>query len=348
MILAGDIGGTKTVLALFDDWGQPLQMVQSRRFVSGNYGCLEDVLHCFTEIRRHPVERVCLGVAGPVTNGRCVATNLPWVIDARKIAAFLDVPSVDLINDTEAITYGAGFSGNDDFRAISRGSGEGVGSVAVIAAGTGLGEAVACWDGAQHIPAPSEGGHTDFAPRNDLEIELLRYLLGKYPRVSWERVLSGPGLYNIYRFLRDTGRGREPRWLARQLAQVDPAAAISRAALKDKDPLCAAALKLFVSLYGAEAGNLALKIRATGGVYIGGGIAPIIVDSLCDGTFMEAFRDKGRMQPLMETIHVSVILNRDCALLGAAHCAWLKKTGGCLVLTRTARLTRPSNPMAKQ
>jgi glucokinase len=336
MILAGDIGGTKTVLALFDERaGQP-QMLQSRRFVSGHYDCLEDVLHCFTEIRRHPVERVCLGVAGPVTHGRCVATNLPWVIDARKIAAFLGVPSVVLINDIEAIAYGAGFAGNDDFRVISRGSGGGVGSAAVIAAGTGLGEAMACWDGTRHIPAPSEGGHTDFAPRNDLEIELLRYLLGKFRRVSWERVLSGPGLYNIYRFLRDTGRGREPSWMARQLAQGDPAAAISRAALKDKAPLCTAALKLFISLYGAEAGNLALQIRATGGVYIGGGIAPRIVDSLCDGTFMENFRDKGRMRPLMERIPVSVILNRDCALLGAAHCAWLKETGGCLVLTGAA------------
>ncbi len=340
MILAGDIGGTKTVLALFDGRaGQP-QMLQSRRFVSSEYDCLEDVLHHFPEIRRQPVDRVCLGVAGPVTRGRCRTTNLPWVIDAREIAAFLGAPSVALINDIEAIVYGVGLLGNDDFRAISRGHGDGAGSAAVIAAGTGLGEAVACWDGTRHIPAPGEGGHADFAPRNDLEIELLHHLLGKYPRVSWERVLSGPGLYNIYRFLRDTGRGGEPRWLARQLAQGDPAVAISRSALKDEDPLCAAALKLFVSLYGAEAGNLALKISAKGGVYIGGGIAPRIVDSLCDGTFMEAFRDKGRMRPLMETIPVSVILNRDCGLLGAAHCAWLKKTGGRLVLAGAA----PSRP----
>ncbi len=332
MILAGDIGGTKTVLALFDGRMSPPRMIRRQRFLSTEFEGLEELLRCFMRDQRLPVESVCLGVAAPVVNGRCRITNLPWVVDVRRIAALLDVASVALINDIEAMTYGVGMLKGSAFRTIARGAGPGGGSVAVIAAGTGLGEGAACWDGARHIPVALEGGHTDFAPRSDIEIELLRYLLGKYPRVSWERILSGPGLVNIYRFLRDSGRGREPRWLTRDLADGDPAAAVTRAALKRKDPLCREALKLFVALYGAEAGNLALKVNATGGVFIGGGIAPRIADSLGDGTFMAAFLDKGRMRSLMDKIRVRVVLDTDCALLGAFNCAWLRRTGGRLVL----------------
>ncbi len=332
MILAGDIGGTKTVLAMFDGRMSPPRLIRRQRFLSTEFDGLEEVLRRFMRDQRRPVESACLGVAGPVVNGRCRTTNLPWVVDGRRVAALLDGASVELINDIEAMTYGVAMLKGGALRTISRGADPGGGSVAVIAAGTGLGEGAACWDGARHIPISLEGGHTDFAPRSDIEIELLRYLLGKYPRVSWERVLSGPGLVNIYRFLRDSGRGREPRWLTRELADGDPAATVTRAALKRQDPLCRDALKLFVSLYGAEAGNLALKVNATGGVYIGGGIAPRIADSLCDGTFMEAFLAKGRMRSLMEKIRVRVVLDTDCALLGAFNCAWLRRSGRRMVL----------------
>ncbi len=332
MILAGDIGGTKTVLALFDDRTAPPRIIWRNRFTSAEFGGIEELLRRFMRDCRQPVEGVCLGVAGPVVDGRCRTTNLPWTVDSGGIAASLDVASVELINDIEAMTYGVAMIRDGALQTIGDGSPEAGGSVAVIAAGTGLGEGAACWDGGRHVPVSGEGGHTDFAPRNDIEIELLRYLLGKYPRVGWERILSGPGLVNIYHFLRDSGRGREPDWLAREMADGDAPAVITRAALKRGDPLSTDALRLFVSLYGAEAGNLALKIKATGGVYVGGGIAPRIVESLCDGTFMAAFLDKDRMRPLMEKIRVRVVLDTDCALLGAFNCAWLKKTGGRLVL----------------
>jgi len=198
------------------------------------------------------------------------------------------------------------------------------GNRAVIAAGTGLGQAGMFWDGRQHQVFACEGGHTDFGPRNDLEIELLRYLLAKFGRVSYERVLSGPGLVNIYHFLRDTGRGQEPKWLAEAMTVGDPAAAISQSALNGKSSLSEQALDMFVAIYGAEAGNLALKILATGGIFVTGGIAPKILPKLSNKLFLDAFLDKGRMRPLLESMPVQVIVNENIGLLGAARCAVMR------------------------
>ncbi len=231
-----------------------------------------------------------------------------------------------MINDLEASAWGIGALDSTDLISLNEGIPAAIGNQAVIAAGTGLGEAGMFWDGRQHHVFACEGGHTDFGPRNELETALLKYLLAKFGRVSYERVLSGPGLVNIYEFLRDTGRAQEPKWLADALAHGDPAAVISKAALSGDSPLCEQALDMFVSIYGAEAGNLALKILASGGVYVSGGIAPRIVAKLKDGAFRKAFVDKGRMRPLLEATPVQIIVNENTGLIGAARCAVAKSS----------------------
>jgi len=324
MILAGDIGGTKTNLALFDADGEQLEIIAEKKFDSQAHAGLKEIVSAFLQKHRLTVDQACFGIAGPVRDERSVTTNLPWEIDARGLAKQFGFRSVNLLNDLEANAYGIAALTADDFMILNQGIRDPIGNAAIIAAGTGLGEAGLYWDGRQHHPFACEGGHTDFAPRNKLEAELLRFLLKRHTRASYERVLSGPGLYTVYQFLRDTGRGEEPDWLAQELKHKDPSAVISQAALENRVDLCSRALELFVSLYGAEAGNLALKMMATGGMYIGGGIAPRIIQKLRDGTFMKAFTAKGRMKPLLEAIPVRVILNDKTALLGAAHCARLQ------------------------
>lgn len=323
MILAGDIGGTKTNLALFEADGVQLKPIVEATFPSHEHTGLEDIVQRFLSAHAVRVEQASFGVAGPVRHGRCEAVNLAWVVDAQPLACLLGLETVGLINDLEANAYGIAALTPQDLIVLNAGTPEAEGNAAVIAAGTGLGEAGLYWDGKRHRPFASEGGHADFAPRRALEVELLRYLLAEFEHVSWERVLSGPGLYNVYRFLRDTGRGVEPPWLRKEMRQHDPSAAISRAGLAGTCGLCVQALDLFVSLYGAEAGNLALKVMATGGVFIGGGIAPKIIDKLKAGTFMQAFMGKGRLKPLLEAMPVRVILNDKTALLGAARYAAL-------------------------
>jgi glucokinase len=261
-----------------------------------------------------------LGVAGPVRHGRSEATNLPWVIDSQEIARQLNLPRIGLINDWEAGAYGIVALEATDFETLNLGT-DVEGNRAIIAAGTGLGEVGLFWDDKEYRPFASEGGHVDFAPRNNIEMDLLDYLLKRHSRVSVERVISGPGLLNLYQFLKDTGRGEEPAWLIDQMRQKDPPTVITENALHGKSSLCSQALDLFVSLYGAEAGNLALKVMATGGVYLGGGIAPKIVAKLKEPVFMNAFTAKGRMKPLLQAIPVRVILNPKVALLGAARYA---------------------------
>jgi glucokinase len=324
MILAGDIGGTNTRLAFFTVEGERLRPLVEETFSSRAYVNLETLVGSFVSTYHLPVEQACFGVAGPIKDGRCKATNLAWVVDAQQLAHELHLETVGLLNDLEATAYGLAVLAPEDVVALNDGLAEASGNMAIIAAGTGLGEAGLHWDGRQHHPFASEGGHTGFAPSNALQIELLRYLLQELTHVSWERVLSGPGLYHIYRFLRDTGRGEEPAWLEEEMRQGDPAAVISQAALAGSSVLCGQALHLFVSLYGAEAGNLALKLMATGGVFVGGGIAPKILTKLLDSTFMEAFAAKGRMQSLLQDIPVRVILNDKTALLGAARFATLQ------------------------
>jgi glucokinase len=323
MILAGDVGGTNTRLAFIQAEGGGLKIVAEEIFPSREHVGLEGVLRKFISSHPIPVERAGFGVAGPVRNGRCEATNLPWVVDARQVARELGLEHVGLINDLEANAYGIAVLRPEDFLTLNAGAPDAEGNQAIIAAGTGLGEAGLYWDGKHHRPFATEGGHSTLAPRNELEMMLLRYLLARFEHVSFERVLSGPGLFNIYGFLRDTGRAEEPPWLADQMRQQDPPTVITQAALNGKSALCVQALELFVSLYGAEAGNLALKVMATGGLYVGGGIAPRIIRQLMDSRFMDAFTDKGRLKPLMEAMPVRAILNDKTALLGAARCAAL-------------------------
>ena len=319
MILAGDIGGTKTVLGLFEEVGNRLHAIREETFPSQNYNSLEEILEQFLKPASRPsVRAASFGAAGPVIEGRIKVTNLPWELDDRTLAATLRVPHVKLVNDLEATAYGMLHLEPTDLRVLQPGLPR-KGNIAVIAAGTGLGEAILYWDGARYHPMATEGGHTDFGPRSGLEAELLRYLRREFGHVSYERLLSGPGLFNIYRFLRDSGFAPKPEWLRMRITTEDPGVVISEVGLKGDEPLCAKALDLFVSMYGAEAGNLALKTLALGGVYIGGGIAPKILPKLQDGTFINAFSDKGRFGELLRSIEVKVALYPSTPLLGAAH-----------------------------
>jgi glucokinase len=324
MILAGDIGGTNTRLALIEAKDDSLQILFEKTFQSRERTSLEAALVEFLSFHSCDLTRASFGIAGPVRNGRCEATNLPWVVDSKTVAKRLSLKRVGLINDLEANAYGIAALQSKDFVILNKGARNARGNRAIISAGTGLGQAGMYWDGKVHRPFASEGGHVDFAPRNHLEMELLDYSLNRYRRVSYERLVSGPGLVQVYQFLRDTGKGEEPPWLAEKLRHGDPAPVISQHALDGKSPLCGQALELFASLYGAEAGNLALKLMATGGVYLGGGIAPRIILKLKEPVFMNAFTAKGRLKPLLEDIPVRVIMNPKTALLGAARHAALE------------------------
>ncbi len=323
MILAGDIGGTNSRLAVFDVEGGRPKPVTEGTFPSRAHQGLNEIVAKFTAEQNQSFDGACFGVAGPVKRGRSETPNLPWVVDAGQLASQLGLETVLLINDLEANAHGIAALEPKDFITLNDGERDAYGNAALISPGTGLGEAGLRWEGDHHRPFPSEGGHADFAPRNEVEIELLRYLLTQFESVSYERVLSGPGLHNIYKFLRDTGRGDEPAWLAERLREEDPPAVISSVALEGGCDLCAQAMDLFVSVHGAEAGNLALKVLATGGVFVGGGIAPKILPKLKAPAFMRAFTAKGRMRPLLEAIPVKVILNEKTALLGAARVAAL-------------------------
>jgi len=321
MILAGDIGGTNARLAFFDVQNGHFHMVSASVFPSREYASLDQIVSKFVESSNLHPDAACFGVPGPVRSGRVETSNLPWVIESTRLADELNLKKTVLINDLEANAWGIAGLDPEDVVSLNQVKGNPVGNQAVISAGTGLGEAGMVWDGSQYRIFATEGGHSDFAPRTELEIELFRYLTGRYGHVSYERIVSGPGLVNVFHFLRDTGRGTEPQWLTDQMAHTDPAAAISRAALDGACALCEQALDLFVSVFAAEAGNLALKVLATGGVYLGGGIAPKMLTKLSGPLFMHAFVGKGRMQPLLEAIPVKVITNDKTALMGAARCA---------------------------
>ncbi len=323
MILAGDVGGTNVRLAAFELTDNHLKPIVGGKVLSRDYAGLRDIVHGFIKVHQINITSAGFGVAGPVQNGKASVTNLPWIVDAYELASDLGLTSVALLNDLEANAYGIGELESHDFITLNGGNPDASGNAAVIAAGTGLGEAGLFWDGTRHHVFACEGGHADFAPRNAVEADLLLYLLHRWGHVSYERVLSGPGLRNIYEFLRDTGRAEEPAWLREELPSGDPSAAIAEAALDGAADLCVQALDLFVSAYGAEAGNLALKLMATGGVYIGGGIAPKILPKLRGMAFLDAFAAKGRMRPVLEAMPARVILNDQTALLGAARGAVL-------------------------
>jgi glucokinase len=318
MILAGDVGGTKVHLALFDFTEGKLNHTRDKQYPAKEYSGLEEIVKEF--LGTDHVSAACFGVPGPVRDGRLRLTNLPWTLDSRELAKNLAIDHVFLINDLEANGYGVAELGPDQIYTLSDGDASQIGNRGLIAAGTGLGEGILAWNGRIHVPYPSEGGHTDFGPRNEEEIELLRFLQRKYNgRVSYERVVSGMGLTNIYEFLRDSRGLEEPKWLADKIAEApDPNSVITEMALSAKSEICAKALDMMVSIYGAEAGNLALKVLSVGGLYVGGGIAPKILEKLKDGTFLKAFQDKGRLSQLLINMPVRVILDSGAALMGAA------------------------------
>ncbi len=327
MILAGDIGGTNARLAYFLPQNGHLRLVSERVFSSRDYRELGDIVSKFRQDAATPPSIACFGIAGPVRNGRVETSNLPWVIEQSRLAKQIQLPSTLLINDLEANAWGIGALSSQDLLALNDATAA-VGNQAVIAPGTGLGEAGLLWNGSQHQVYASEGGHVDFAPRGSLQIELLQFLEGRYGHVSYERVLSGPGLVNVYEFLVERGCEEEPAGFLAQLQHGDAAAAISRAALEGGSRLAEQALDLWISVFGAEAGNLALKAMATGGIFLGGGIAPKILPRLSGPLFMEAFVDNGRLRPLLEAIPVRVITNDKAGLMGAARCAAAKSVNG--------------------
>ena len=326
MILAGDIGGTSTRLAFFNIVDGRLEAVVSDVFPSQKFSGLGEIVSLFLVQHPYRVESAAFGIAGPVRQGRVEAPNLPWGVEAKPLAAQLELEDALLLNDLEANTYGIAALQPEDFGMINPANGDPHGNIGVISAGTGLGESGAVWSGRHYHVFASEGGHSSFAPQNELEAELLLYLLSRQGgHISWERVVSGPGLYNIYQFLRDTGRGKEESWLRQELqADLQPSVVIARAGMNATSELCSQALDLLVWLYAAEAGNWALKIMATGGIFLGGGIAPRIISRLQSPNFMASFTNKGRMSYLLKSIPVRIILNDQAALLGAALYAGLQ------------------------
>ena len=323
MILAGDIGGTNARLAYFQSQNGNLRLISERVFPSREYTELGEIVSEFLKKTDARPDAACFGIAGPVHHGRVETSNLPWIIEQSRLAKQIQLPATLLINDLEANAWGIGELDPQDLTPLNCLS-QAVGNQAVIAPGTGLGEAGLFWNGSQHEVFACEGGHADFAPQGDLQIDLLRFLADRYGHVSYERVLSGPGLVNVYEFLRTKGCAEEPAGFAAQVTGENAAATISHAALEGNNPLASAALDLWISVYGAEAGNLALKIMATGGIFLGGGISPKILPKLTGPGFMNAFLEKGRLRPLLESIPVQVIMNDKAGLLGAARCAATK------------------------
>ncbi len=325
MILAGDVGGTKVHLALCKfDRGQ-LVNVHDQKYSAKDFSGLAAVINTFLGDWRKAsgqatdVLAACFGVPGPVRHGRLKLTNLPWVLDSTELAVDLKIEHVFLINDLEANGYGIPELAPEQILVLSKGDPGAEGNRGLIAAGTGLGEAILVWNGHTHLPIASEGGHCDFAARNEEEIELLRYLQKNLKgRVSSERVISGLGLANVYSYCRDVKGLEEPAWLKDRMRTEDPNAVIGELGESGASELCVEALNIFISAYGAEAGNLALKILAVGGMYVGGGIAPKLLKKMQDGTFMKAFTDKGRLSDLLVQTPVRLILESRAALMGAA------------------------------
>jgi len=321
MILAGDVGGTKVHLALYNFEAGNLAPVRDQKFHAGQYASLDDVVHAFLTDpeEKKQIVAACFGCPGPVRDGRLKLTNLPWMLDVRLLQPSLGIEHIFLINDLEANGYGIPELAPASIFTLHQGDATAEGHQGLIAAGTGLGEALLIWDGKTHRPIPSEGGHCDFAARNDREIALLNYLRSTLNgRVSFERVVSGLGIKNVYAYLRDVEKIDEPAWLKHRLETEDPNAVIGQCGEDGSSSICFETMKIFAAAYGAETGNIALKVLATGGMWLGGGIAPKILKTLQNGAFMASFLDKGRLSALLQSMPVRVILDDTCALLGAA------------------------------
>lgn len=322
MILAGDIGGTKTNLALFERLDDALVIKSQQQFASREFSSLTDIIAAF--VQQHsmtPVDAACFGIAGPVIDRCCRTTNLPWEITTWGLQQQLGTDRVHLMNDLEATAYGMLCLPDEQFVDLNPAGRPLEGNRAVIAAGTGLGEAILFHDGTHYHPIGSEGGHSDFAPVTPQQDELLKWLRSRYPdHVSFERVLSGPGIYTLYQFLHESGFAPQPSCMLNIPESKDPSAMVSECALKQNDPLCTETLRLFAEIYGAEAGNLALKSMSLGGVYIGGGIAPKILPFIT-GHFMKGFVAKGRFEAMLRNMQIRVALDPETSLLGAARFA---------------------------
>lgn len=324
MYLIGDIGATKTNIVLLENIDQKYKPVFEKTFTSKDFDSLRSIVKKVIEENHFQVQSACFGVAGPVKNGKCEATNLPWLIDSKKIADVLNIKpdAISLLNDLEAAAYGIDVIEEKDLYTLNKGNLQKNGTRCLISAGTGLGESIIIAEGGdekKYKPIPSEGGHTDFAPRNKIEIDLLNWLINKYGRVSYERILCGPGLINVYEFFKETEYQDIPKWVLERFKNEDSSAVISELAIEKKDECCEKALELFVSVYGAEAGNMALKCLATGGVYIGGGIAPKILTKIKEGAFMQSFTNKGRLSVMVALMPVKVILNDKLPLFGCIN-----------------------------
>lgn len=318
MILAGDVGATKTILGLFSsDSGRP-SLISQKTFRSAAYQGLAPMVHEFMPQGNKAVA-ACFGVAGPVINGSAEVTNLSWFVEAKALASDLKLEHVSLINDIVAIGYGVSALRENDFLVLNQGTDVGPANAAIIAAGTGLGECTLYWDGKRHVPIASEAGHSDFAPYDEISTDLVRYLRGKGLFTHVEQILSGPGLFMIYSFLRDTSGIAETAEIAAAMRGEDPAAVIVRGASDGRCQLCVRTIEIFVSAYGAESGNLALRTVAVGGVYVAGGIAGRILRNLCDGSFMRAFVNKDHQIALLSKIPVRIIQNENTPLFGAVR-----------------------------
>ncbi len=333
MLLAGDIGGTKTVLALYEEKSSATTPLTEETYPSAQYDSLEQIVEKFlrsTQSRQERVHRASFGVAGPVVSGKATLPNLPWVIEETKLKEKFDFEAVAVINDLEAIGQAVPVLPASDLATVKKGTAEPGGNIAVIAPGTGLGETFLSWDGSRHTIHPSEGGHGDFAPVDNVQIGLLEYLLERFDHVSYERVCSGTGIPNIYAYIRDRGMAEEPSWLSEELGKAkDPNVVIIHAALDDQREcrICSLTVETFVAILAAEAGNMVLRNMATGGLYLGGGIPPRILPFLRKPIFMKWFVRKGRLSRLPEKVPVRVILNAKAALVGAASFG-LQQEGG--------------------
>lgn len=319
MILAGDVGGTKCNLALFSEKHGNLEVVFRERFASKGFAQFDLIIREF--VRRaapyldgHKIQAAGFGVAGPVINNRIHTTNLPWVVDAHVLAQEVGSDAIVLVNDLGATGYSIEFLSPADLCVLNPGKPVPSGTRALLAAGTGLGEGLLAWDGKRYRVVPSEGGHSDFAPRTDQQIELLKFMRHRYPQVSWELILSGRGFRTLHEFI--APNVKHPIF---EDPDADPAPFITKSGLDRSCPVCVETLDLWTSIYGAEAGNLALKVLALGGVYVAGGIAVKILPKIKDGTFLEAFKDKWHYTNMLSDVPVSVVLNESAPLIGAAH-----------------------------
>jgi glucokinase len=320
-VLAGDVGGTKTNLAIFKATRDHVEALVEKTFHSSSFpNCTDILVQFLQECRAEGIpnpDRISLGVAGPVVDGKVELTNLDWVLDVEDIKRKTGISTVSMINDLEATAFGLAALGKNDFMTISEGSGNHYGNMAIIAPGTGLGEGGMYWDGSWYHPFPTEGGHTDFSPRTDLDIDLLKFLQKIYGVVSWEKVIAGPAIHDIYHFLLETRKKSQPLWLKDAMQETDPSAVISLAAVDERDPICMETMELFVRYLARESANLVLKMKATGGLFLGGGIPPKISSLLLGKLFYAHFMDCDRMEDLLKNTPIRIILSDKAALLGA-------------------------------